>query len=109
MSALRKYEMELLEGVEPASTHQTLLLGDWLVKDYSDCWWSLCGDRIAHSYDRADLVSSLAGGYSEATTYSEGPVWVVRRSPSGLVWISTDGRGVNVYHADRERNKECAQ
>jgi hypothetical protein len=71
------------------------------VEDYSECWWAIRGDRITHSHDKADIISALSGGYSEAT-YSEGPVWVVRRSPTGLVWISTDGRGVEVYHADRE-------
>lgn len=100
---LAVYRMELPKTGISTDTHSTLCVGDWLIEDRTTQWWALQGDKVVYGFDREEVEADLAGNpIPESATYSEGPVWVVRRSPTGLVWISSDGYGIDVFHADYE-------
>ena len=87
-----------------------VVVGDWTIQDRTDQWWSL-HDGVVWSPYKDSLEEYLrllkngdpfSRGGPGQYCYSEEVIWAINRSPVGIVFISTDGKGIDLFSSDKE-------
>jgi len=107
--------LPLPDGEVRHAQGEAVVLGSWWVEDRTDCWWFVENNHFTYSESREHLLSwrNIAKGHEKWSKfgpgehcYSDGPIWAIRRSATGLVFVSSDGYGLELFSADKELKEE---
>lgn len=90
-------------------------IGGWMVDDRTNHHWMIHNGDLIYSLSREDLIGwrRILRGQDPwvkfgpgSNCYSDGPVWSIRRSHTGIVMISSDGYGLDILRADMELKED---
>lgn len=96
-------------------TGDTVGIGGWMVDDRTNHHWMIHNGKLIYSLSREDLIGwrRILRGQDPwvkfgpgSNCYSDGPVWSIRRSHTGIVMISSDGYGLDILRADMELKED---
>lgn len=94
---------------------EAVVLDSWWVEDRTDCWWFVENNYFTYSESREHLLSwrKIERGQEQGYRfgpgehcYGDGPIWAIRRSATGLVFVSSDGYGLELFSANKELKED---